>query len=228
MKNKKSDKENVKRMFLKKSTSYVTGMAVMVFLSCLLVGCGVEDKALEIPLMQEKEVLAESAAISLTDALQEEDFAKIQNDSVVPTENVTMIYVHVCGAVNWPGVVSLPKGSRAEEALLAAGGFREDAQRDYVNLAAMVEDGQQLYFPTMEEAVLLQQQEYATENGLVNINTADEEQLCTLPGIGESRAQDIINYREKQGAFQKKEDIMKVSGIKQNAYDKLCDRITVE
>lgn len=68
----------------------------------------------------------------------------------------------------------------------------------------------------------------ATAEGLVNINTASAEELCALPGIGASRAADIVRYREQNGAFQTKEDIMKVSGIKQNAYDKLCDKITVQ
>ena len=60
------------------------------------------------------------------------------------------------------------------------------------------------------------------------INTASAEELCALPGIGAYRAADIVRYREQNGAFQPKEDIMKVSGIKQNAYDKLCDKITVQ
>ncbi len=65
-------------------------------------------------------------------------------------------------------------------------------------------------------------------SGLVNINTADAAALCTLPGIGESRAQDIISYREANGGFQACEDIMKVSGIKTAAYEKIKDKITVK
>ena len=109
-----------------------------------------------------------------------------------------IIYVYVCGAV-----------------------------RD-VNLAETVTDGQKLYFPTLEEAETLEAEVKATAEGLVNINTASAEELCALPGIGASRAADIVRYREQNGAFQTKEDIMKVSGIKQNAYDKLCDKITVQ
>lgn len=138
------------------------------------------------------------------------------------------ILVYVCGAVVDPGVVELPAGSRAADALEAAGGLLASAQSDYVNLAARLEDAQKLYFPTREEAEELVQEEAAAARGLVNINTADEEQLCTLPGIGEARARDIIAYREQYGAFQSGEDIMKVSGIKQNAYEKLKDQITVE
>ena len=118
------------------------------------------------------------------------------------------VYVYVCGAVRTPGVV--------------------EADPFYVNLAEIVTDGQKLYFPTASEAEELEAAGKAAEEGLVNINTASAEELCTLPGIGASRAADIVRYREKNGAFQTKEDIMKVSGIKQNAYDKLCDRITVQ
>ena len=92
----------------------------------------------------------------------------------------------------------------------------------------MVTNGQELYFPTLEEAENLEAEVKAAAEGLVNINIASAEELCTLPGIGASRAADIVRYREKNGAFQTKEDIMKVSGIKQNAYDKLCDKITVQ
>ena len=130
------------------------------------------------------------------------------------------------GCVNSPEEV--PEGSRAAEALELAGGMTTEADPFYVNLAEIVTDGQKLYFPTASEAEELEAAGKAAEEGLVNINTASAEELCTLPGIGASRAADIVRYREKNGAFQTKEDIMKVSGIKQNAYDKLCDRITVQ
>ena len=150
---------------------------------------------------------------------------------------VPMIYVHVCGAVLQPGVVEVPLGSRAEDALEAAGGFSPEADSEYVNLASPVEDGQQLYFPTMEEAerwragmTVSRSGQILTEstNGLININTADETLLCTLPGIGQTRAQAIIAYRQQKGPFERPEDIMKVDGIKQSAFDKISDKITVE
>ena len=141
-------------------------------------------------------------------------------------QEASEIRVYVCGAVEKPGVVSLLEGSRAEDALAAAGGFSENARRDYVNLAEWVTDGQKLYFPTLEEAESLIEQE--SGNGLVNINTADVDTLCTLPGIGEARAKDIIAYRETHGAFVSCEDIMQVSGIKNSVYSKISDMITVK
>ena len=135
------------------------------------------------------------------------------------------ICVYVCGAVEAPGIVFLPEGSRAADALEAAGGFASGAAEDAVNLAARVSDGEKLYFPDCEEYQA--QSETQAAAGLVNINTADAAQLCTLPGIGESRAADIIAYREACGSFASCEDIMKVSGIKESVYNKIKDRITV-
>ncbi len=137
------------------------------------------------------------------------------------------ICVYVCGAVEAPGVVFLPEGSRAADALEAAGGFAGDAAEEAVNLAARVSDGEKLYFPTCGEAVTQWEQEEAGTSGLVNINTADIAQLCTLPGIGESRAADIIAYRESHGDFAACEDIMQVTGIKESVYSKISGKITV-
>lgn len=159
-----------------------------------------------------------------------------QNPASVPDANsnsasqsgpeLSRIYVYVCGAVNSPGVVVLPEGSRAEAALEAAGGLREDAKTDWVNLAAKVTDGEKLYFPTLDETPEAPDME--EPDGLVNINTADEAALCTLSGIGESRARDILRYREENGAFQSPEDIMKVPGIKTSVYNRIKDRIRTE
>ena len=151
--------------------------------------------------------------------------SKISDES---RQEEMMIRVYVCGAVENPGVVDVPEGSRAEDALSAAGGFAQDAAREAVNLADWVTDGQMLYFPTKEEAEELAARKESEAAGLVNINTADAAQLCTLPGIGESRAADIVAYREKNGPFESCEDIMKVPGIKTSAFEKICDKITVQ
>ena len=149
------------------------------------------------------------------------------------------IRVYVCGAVVYPGVVEIPADSRVEDALNAAGGFTEEASHVYVNLAAWTEDGQMLYIPTEEEIdsgeMVLEQfrqsgmvESDAGGTDLVNINTAGVESLCSLPGIGESRAADIIAYREANGFFESCEDIMHVPGIKTGLYEKISDRITVK
>ncbi len=147
-----------------------------------------------------------------------------------------VIFVHVCGAVKNPGVYELPAGSRGMDAVEAASGFSEDACQEYTNLAVLLTDGSMLRIPTREEASLWEEEGLTGEesNGTaaggskpVNLNTADIAQLCSLSGIGESRARDIISYREAHGGFKAKEEIMQVSGIGQKIYEKIEPYITV-
>lgn len=210
--------------FLKRK--YAGQIGMFFCLVMFLAGCAGKDEAMVlIP-------PGEDVATELTALENAEQDAEITPGTTMLPETTEddphMVYVYVCGAVRDPGVVEVPEGSRAEEALRLAGGMTAEADLFYVNLAETVTDGQKLYFPTAEEAGALEAVVKAAEEGLVNINTASAEELCALPGIGTSRAADIVRYREKNGAFQTKEDIMKVSGIKQNAYDKLCDKITVQ
>lgn len=216
-------------MFLKSfcEMKYVRLIGIFFWMVMLLTGCAGKDKA--IVLIPSGEAATE---LSTLEAMEQAAETADSSGTVTGTETtkaeVQMVYVYVCGAVRDPGVVEVPEGSRAEKALQLAGGMTEQADPFYVNLAEIVSDGQKLYFPTASEAEELEAAGKAAEEGIVNINTASAEELCTLPGIGASRAADIVRYREKNGAFQTIEDIMKVSGIKQNAYDKLCDKITVK
>lgn len=155
------------------------------------------------------------------------------------------IAVHICGAVNQPGVYIFQRKSRIYEGIQKAGGFTGEAAKDYLNLALPLEDGMKIEVPTeemlknrnentIEEAVGISygggEKKASMENendGKVNLNTADATLLCTLPGIGESKAKSIIAYREEHGAFQKTEDIMKIPGIKEAAYEKIKDLVKV-
>lgn len=139
-------------------------------------------------------------------------------------------YVHVSGAVYKPGVYQLPGDSRVYEAIARAGGLREDAYEGAVNQAELVTDGQMIVIPTYDEwnasgGVNAAGQETAADDGLVNINTADETTLCSLPGIGLSRAQAIIAYRQEHGEFASLEAIQNVTGIKAGLYEKIKDKI---
>lgn len=133
------------------------------------------------------------------------------------------VWVHICGEVAAPGVYEMEPGSRIYDVLLAAGGFTREADQEAVNLAGEISDGLQIVIPSAAETA---GRETGGDSGLVNINTASKEELCTLPGIGESRAADIISYRETNGPFQTREDIMKVNGIKTSVYEKIKDSIT--
>ena len=157
----------------------------------------------------------------------------------IPEEKV--ICVHICGAVVSPGVYEIPPGSRVYEAVMAAGGYRDDADKDYVNQALVLNDSDKLVIPTLAdtEAMVIpsngKKKEFGIGSGVpvsessgkVNINTAGVEELCTLPGIGEARAKVIISYRESSGPFKSIEDIMNVSGIKQASFDKIKNDICV-
>lgn len=194
-------------------------------LSALMCGCGPQTD----DLILVGESMSEISGEGVENIPDEENLSSASGQftaAEADSEDVPRIYVYVCGAVNSPGVVVLREGSRAEAALEAAGGFRQDARTDYVNLAAKVSDGEKLYFPTEEETAELSEE--SAGDGLININTADEETLCTLSGIGESRARDILRYREENGPFENCEDIMNVPGIKASVYSKIRDRIKIE
>lgn len=163
-----------------------------------------------------------------------------------------MIYVDVCGAVANPGVFQLAAGSRVFQAIEAAGGYLPEAALTCVNRAGVLTDGQQLYILTQEEMEWqgLDPAEMAgasdgqmngsagtgqntgmtaqvQQDNRININTADEAQLTTLTGIGATRAQAIIAYREENGPFAAIEDIMNVQGIKEGTFAKIKDEIVV-
>ncbi len=195
---------------------------LLLALYCLS-GCGKADKALPVPALSVPALPGDAQPNS---ALLAQSASDVTDDTTSTAEQST-IYVYVCGAVQAPKVVELPAESRAWDALEAAGGFAAEADRNAVNLAEPLTDGQKLYFPTEEERELTGSDQ-ASSDGRININTADAAQLCTLPGIGTSRAEAIIAYRKQNGAFATVEEIMKVSGIKEGAFEKIKDRITVK
>lgn len=138
------------------------------------------------------------------------------------------VFVYICGEVVFPGVYEVAAGSRIWDVLLAAGGFTEEASAESVNLAKRVEDGMQITVPSLSEAEEQKQEAERKAAGLVNLNTASKEELCSIPGIGESRAEAILKYRDTQGGFSYVEEIMKVDGIKEGLYAKIQDKIYVD
>lgn len=146
-------------------------------------------------------------------------------------EETDIIYVQVSGAVNHPGVYELPLGSRVFQALELAGGMTQEAQEKSINQAQTLEDGQMIWVPTVEEAAALPEQQpesLAKDDGKVNLNTATKEELQTLPGIGEAKAQSIVAWREEHGSFTQIEDIMKIEGIKEGVFSKIKDSVKVQ
>ncbi len=170
-----------------------------------------------------------------------EEPPRILGEETKGVRNTGIVYVHVCGEVASPGVYPLPAGSRLYEAIEAAGGILENGAGEQLNQAAQIEDGQQIYVPSREEA---QQgltgsgyngwQESAgnelssPKDGKVNLNIASREELMTLSGIGEAKAASIIAYREEHGGFRQIEELMEVEGIKEGVFNKVRDQIRID
>ena len=194
----------------------------------------------------------ESPASGTTEDNKEAEASRIQGgEEDSGREGKKCIFVYVCGAVQAPGVYELEEGARLYEAIASAGGVREDAAEESMNQAQAVADGERLYIPTDEEVRQgldeylmsgisvgdvgdesqrngsISRESGAGAAGKVNINTASREELKTLNGIGDTRAENILSYRELNGAFQCVEDLMKVDGIKEGVFNKMKDSITV-
>ena len=148
------------------------------------------------------------------------------------------IYVDVCGAVRNPGVYRIEAGSRVFQVLEQAGGCTEEASLETVNQADLLSDGQKIRIYTREEAEQMgddlrdesqgmETDSQTTSDGRVDINRAGKEELMTLTGIGETRAQAILAYRESHGKFSSVEELMQVEGIKEKTYEKLKDQIRI-
>ena len=177
---------------------------------------------------------APNAGAGAHQAKEQESFSVKEEEELV---------VQICGAVSRPGVYQVEAGSRIYQAVEMAGGFCQDAAQDYLNQADVLADGMKVYVPTNEEVKALGVENNWKDSGSVqkgssgaegqeplpvNINTAGEELLCTLPGVGQSKAKSIMAYREKNGPYQKIEDIMNVEGIKDGLFNKIKDSITVQ
>ncbi len=139
------------------------------------------------------------------------------------------IYVYVCGAVVNPGVYKAEEDARVYQLIEMAGGILPEGAKNHVNQAAPVTDGEQLYVPFQSEVEMNVMDSKGEENGEkgVNINTAGLEELMTLPGIGESKAQSIIQYREEHGAFQNIEELTNIPGIKSGVYEKIKELVRI-
>lgn len=174
---------------------------LFIVLVCFLMLVGCADKQSDAVLIQE------------LDASEETEEKNLSNS----------IFVYVCGAVMQEGVYELPEGSRVFEAVEKAGGFTEDAACTKINQAEILRDETRLYVPTVDEIM----EEQLETDGKVNLNTASKESLMTIPGIGESKATQIIQYREEHGSFQKIEDVMNITGIKEGLFLKIKDYIKI-
>ena len=150
----------------------------------------------------------------------------------VSTTQETVIFVDIKGAVKNPGVYQMKVGDRVKDALEAAGGLTEEADSQKVNLAKRLEDQMVIVVPKVgeeaEEIPAGATSKEEAKEGKVNINTATVEELKTLKGVGEKKAEAIIEYRKKNGSFQTKEDLMKVRGIGKKLFESFQERIVTQ
>ena len=219
---------------------------ILCMLMCVCQGCSDEEVMEIISEEADKEENADDSIEEASDALAD-NTEKTEN---IETDDSQSFVVYVSGYVNNPGVYELSAGSRVIDAIDAAGGYSKEAYDNYLNLASLIADGQMIYVPS-EEEIESGSIERGVASGadgsgaggvtggngggnggnssdsgtLVNINQASKEELMTLPGIGESKADKIIAYREENGRFSTPEGIMEISGIKDGLYNKIKDKI---
>lgn len=228
---------------MKKRMIFICMIAVVS--AFLLAGCGHKD-AYVISGEILDESLADASSVDGTVS------GEILTDGTVLDGGLSAtIYVDVDGAVLQPGVYSLPDNARVFDAVDAAGGLLPEACSEILNQAEHVSDGQKLYIMTKEEWKVQKelggsqewtgtqegtgkqgqngtQKQAEQDDGLVDLNRATEGELCTLPGIGQTRAQAIIAYREASGGFRSIDEIQNVSGIKSGTYEKIKNKIKVQ
>lgn len=259
-----------------------TGKLLGVFLAAAVfctAGC---EKSRVIYLEQEKNGLAEDMPADTGRDTKPDPESEVQAVSETDSEKESTggavsgtVTVFVCGAVKTPGVYELPDPSRAKAAVDAAGGFREDADTEWCNLAQMLYDGQKLRIYSLQETKNLESEGFAEDDadysantagrlkgetggtngstgqtvqgigsaglsgttygpasaageGRINLNTATKEQLMTLPGIGDARAEAILSWRRQHGAFTQIEQIKEISGLKNAVFGQIKDLIYVD
>lgn len=178
--------------------------------------------------------LETSAGEEAGETEQEQTEADGTKESPEEETQEMLCYVYICGAVAKPGVYAVPSHARVYEVISLAGGLLAEAGEQAVNQAREVVDGEMIRVPTKEELIAGEaEQSFGDEgteaqDGLIDINRADAAELMTLPGIGASKADSIISYREENGGFSSIEDIMNVEGIKEGVFNRIKEHIKVK
>jgi competence protein ComEA len=156
-----------------------------------------------------------------------------QSVQLLPVPTAALLEVYVVGEVGQPGVYKLTPGSRVQDAIQMAGGFLPDANPQALNLAALLEDGERVFVPKVNENQVSGNESLPDRSSIeiqipIDINIANQSELESLPEIGPATALEIIAYREKNGAFRSIEEIENVPGIGPKTFEKIKDLITVE
>lgn len=221
----------------------ITTYTFLLCAAVLLTSCQKADSTrmyLEAKTQEGKEIPAAEDDPADTGSNQESS-GKTGTDGKAPDQTDTDLegqtcFVYVCGAVKHPGVFELPQGSRVYEAIALAGGFRKNAYEKGINQAAQITDGAMIEVLTVKEQKERGEKPAGgdtdaagalDQDDRIDINTATAEQLMTLSGIGQAKAENVIAYRESSGGFSSTEDLMKVTGIGEGVYERIKDKVKV-
>lgn len=184
--------------------------------------------------LEDNEDIESEEKEEIDNSIQEDEIVEHTSDDIQPD-----IYIHICGAVVNPGVYQIENDARLVDLIELAGGLQPEAAGDYINQAQPITDGQRVYIPTREEVKELSTGDYiegdksnqeipSEETKLININQADENELMSLPGVGQSKAGSIIEYRNTKGNFKTIEELMNIPGIKEGLFQQIFSYITVK
>lgn len=195
--------------------NYKKRLIAAAFLILLTLVCGCRERAV----VYESGELSAAGQEALTEPAPEET-EDLQ-------ETAETVWVYVCGEVANPGLYELTGSARIGDAVSKAGGMTENASTDTLNLAGHIEDGQMIRVLSKEAGQALLQAEEQAASGVINLNQASEQELMTLPGIGASKAREIISYRDQHGSFSEITELMEIPGIKEGVFNKIKDQITV-
>lgn len=188
---------------------YLDKILIIIAVIIVIIGVKINNKENKLEIVQED-------PIELKDTEEQEPIS------------VETFMAYISGEVLNPGVYEFNDGDRVVNLVEKAGGFTENANIN-INLSLKLTDEMHVYIPNNDEKIeniSLDIGNIKEDNGLININTASKEELTTLSGIGEKKAEDIIKYREQQ-KFEKIEDLMNISGIGEKTFEKLKESITI-
>ena len=215
----------------------IKGLCVLGILMIILAGCKKDDSLTEIQLSENTDTGTDSKAASDNTENMADTGEETREEASEGAEDDRRdtVFVYVCGAVNSPGVYELKSGARVYEAIELAGGVTAEAAPELINQAEVAADGARIYVPDSDEAEGFRNGTGGLETGVtegaekgkVNINTAGKDELMTLTGIGEAKAESILEYREENGKFENIEELMQIGGIKEGVFNKIKDDITI-
>ncbi|MCD4752252.1 MAG: ComEA family DNA-binding protein [Anaerolineaceae bacterium] len=153
---------------------------------------------------------------------------KPEKIKILPTYTPHSIAIHITGEVINPGLYFVQPGTRVADLIEIAGGLSQDARLENINLATQLQDGQKITIPSITDNTTLAAVTEIIENKRININLCSIQELESLPGIGENKAQAIIDYRNTTGEFFTIEDIMLVPGIGESIFESIKELISIK